>query len=106
MKRPEPAGRSLQALQPLVQKLAALEQRALQGASMSVVAMAAELASILTTVGREAMALVLDQAARAQAEPPKCPTCGHRAGSKGFEDTFFIGRFGRIPVSRRRVVCD
>ena len=105
MKRPEPAGRSLQALQPLLQKLAALEERALQGASMSVVAMAAELASVFTTVGREAMELVLDQAARAQAAPTQCP-CGHQAESKGFEDTFFIGRFGRIPVSRRRVVCD
>ena len=104
MKRPEPAGRSLQALQPLIQKLTALEERALQGACMSVVAMAAELETALVAVGQEAMELVLDQAARAQASPIPCP-CGRQAASKGFEGTFFIGRFGRIPVTRRRVAC-
>jgi hypothetical protein len=104
MKRPQPATYALQALQPLIDKLSALEQRALQGDALSVVAMSAELSDALRATGRGAMERLLDQAARAQVAAP-CE-CGAEAGSKGFEHTFFIGRFGHVPVSRRRMDCD
>jgi hypothetical protein len=104
MQRPQPATYSLQALQPLIDKLSALEQQALQGVSMPVAAMSAVLADALRATGREVMERLLDQAARAQIAAP-CQ-CGAEAGSKGFEHTFFIGRFGRVPVSRRRMDCD
>jgi len=51
------------------------------------------------------MELVLDQAARAQPCSAPCP-CGQEAQSKGFEDTSFVGRFGRVAVSRRRLTCE
>jgi hypothetical protein len=104
MKRPKPVGRSLQALQPLIHKLKALEEGALQGVTIPVAVMTRELAGVFAAVGREAMELVLDQAARAQATSTSC-SCGREAASKGFEDTSFVGRFGRVRVSRRRAAC-
>jgi len=105
MRRPNAAGTTLQTLDPLVQKVAQLEERALRGDPMAVVDMATQLASTLMSVARQTVELVLDQAARAQPAQLPCG-CGARASSKGFEDTFFVGRFGRVEASRRRVVCE
>ena len=63
MRRPHPAGRALEAVTPLMEKLTALEANALQGRSLSVVALAAELAATCAAVARDAMALILEQAA-------------------------------------------
>jgi len=105
MRRPQAAGSILEAVKPLTEKLTALEAKALQGGSISVVAMAAELAATCIVVARTAMTLVLEQAACAQPSSLPC-ACGGEASSKGFEDTSFVGRFGRVPVSRRRMECD
>jgi hypothetical protein len=61
MRRPNVAGLTLQALEPLVQKLTELEQQALRGDSMSVVTLGAALATTLSIVGRRAMELVIQQ---------------------------------------------
>src|SRR5512136_1623287 len=104
MRRPDVAGLTLQALEPLVQKLTQLEQQALRGDSMSVVTLGATLATTLATVGRRAMELVIQQAARA-ADPGQVCTCGRLAKSKGFERTTFVARFGRVEADRRRNEC-
>ena len=78
MRRPKVAGLTLQAPEPLVQKLTDLEQQALRGESMSVVTLGAALATTLSTVGRMAMELVIQQAARAfmdLGKPTNAPTC-------------------------------
>lgn len=106
MRRPEPAGKIGEALAPIVEKLAQLEARALRGESMSVVELSGQLAAVFAAAGRHAMELVLDQAARAQLGPIACPQCAATAQSKGFENTWFIARFGRVPVSRRRFACE
>lgn len=104
MRRPHPAGRALEAVTPLIETLTALEATALQGRSLSVVALAAELAATCAAVARDAMALILEQAARAQPASVAC-ACGGEASSQGFESTSFVGRFGRVSVSRRRMTC-
>lgn len=104
MRRPQAAGKTLEAVKPLIEKLTALEAKALEGSSMSVVAMAAELAATCVEVARDAMTLILDQAARAQPCSVVC-SCGGARSSKGFEGTSFIGRFGRVTLSRRRMEC-
>jgi hypothetical protein len=50
------------------------------------------------------MTRILEQAARAQPCAVPC-SCGGTATSQGFEETAFVGRFGRVPVSRRRLAC-
>jgi hypothetical protein len=95
----------LQALEPLARTLTELEHKALRGEPMPVAELGSVLATTLAAVARHAIELVLDQAARACSAPAPCP-CGCEAVSKGFEGTFFIGRFGRVPVSRRRFVCE
>jgi hypothetical protein len=87
-----------------MEKLTALETRALEGSTMPVVAMAAELEAACRDVARTAMTLLLEQAARAQPCLVSC-SCGGTALSKGFEGTSFIGRFGRVALSRRRMSC-
>lgn len=104
MRRPHAAGRALEALTPLRETLTALEATALEGRSLSVVTMATELAATCAGVAREAMALILAQAARAQPASAPC-ACGGEASSKGFECTSFVGRFGRVSVCRRRMAC-
>jgi hypothetical protein len=104
MRRPDVAGLTLQALEPLVQKLTELETQALRGDSMSVVTLGAVLATTLATVGRSAMELVIQQAARAHGPGQVC-TCGKQAKSKGFERTSFVARFGRVKADRRRNEC-
>lgn len=104
MRRPQPAGKALEAVRPLMETLTALEATALQGRSLSVVAMAAALAATCAGVARDAMALILEQAARAQPASGAC-ACGGEASSQGFEATSFVGRFGRVSVSRRRMAC-
>ena len=104
MKRPQAVGKVLEALQPLMAKLTALEQRALTGDALPVVTLAAELADACRDVAREAMTLLLEQAARAQPSSAPC-ACGGPAASKGFAATSFVGRFGRVPVARRRLKC-
>lgn len=104
MRRPHAAGRALEALTPLRETLTALEATALEGRSLSVVTMATELAATCAGVAREAMALILAQAARAQPASASC-ACGGEASSKGFECTSFVGRFGRVSVCRRRMAC-
>jgi hypothetical protein len=104
MRRPQPVGRILEAVGPLIEKLTALEAKALEGSSMPVVAMAAELDATCRDVARNAMMLLLDQAACAQPCSVPC-RCGGTAWSKGFEGTSFIGRFGRVTLSRRRMTC-
>ena len=94
MRRPKPAGTVLQALEPATQKLEELEGRALRGEALPLVELAASLSQCLQQVARAAMELELDQAARAQPCSSPC-TCGREAKSKGFEDTSFVGRFGR-----------
>lgn len=103
MKRPKPPGKTLQALRPLIEKLTALEEKALRGESMPIVEMGKVLADTFRAVARDVMELTLDQAARAQAAS-SC-SCGNPASPQGFESTFFISRFGRVPVSRRRFRC-
>lgn len=105
MRRPHASGKALEAVNPLIEKLTELEGMALQGHAMPVVSIAAQLAASGTAVARAAMTLILDQAARAQPTSQPCP-CGGEASSKGFEETSFIGRFGRVCVSRRRTVCN
>ena len=105
MRQPKAAGTTLQALDPLVQKLTYLEEQALGGEAVGVVEMASQLSATLKAVAGRVMELVLDQAARAQPTEIPC-RCGGKASSQGFEDTFFIGRYGRVEVSRRRVLCD
>ena len=105
MRRPQPAGTTLEAVKPLVEKLAALEEKALQGGCMSVVAMAAELVATCIEVAREGMRLVLKQAADAQPSSAPC-SCGGVLSSQGFEGTSFVGRLGRVPASRRRMDCN
>ena len=78
MRRPDVAGLTLQALEPLVQKLTEIEQQALRGECMSVVTLRAALATTLSTVGRIAMELVIQQAARAHGPGQVC-TCGRPA---------------------------
>jgi hypothetical protein len=104
MNHPKPAGETLQALGPLVQKLADLEGKALRGEGLPVVQVAAELSTALVAVGQKAMELLLEQAARAQPSRTTC-ACGAEGRSRGFESTWFIGRFGRVVVSRRRMDC-
>ena len=104
MRRPHATGKALEAVKPLMEKLAALEKHALEGHAMSVVAMAAELAATGRDVAREAMTLILEQAARAQPSSVPC-SCGEPAVSKGFENNSFVGRFGRVSVQRRRMEC-
>mgnify|MGYP001600707198 FL=1 len=104
MKRPNAVGQTLQVVEPLIQKLAELEDKALRGEAMTVVALAAELSQELTGVGRRSMEVILDQAARAQPTRLRCP-CGAEAGSQGFESRSFVGRFGRECLSRRRMDC-
>jgi len=96
---------TLEAVKPLIEKLSMLEAKALEGSSMPVVAMAAELDATCRAVARSAMRLILEQAACAQPRSVAC-SCGGMAWSKGFEDTSFIGRFGRVLVSRRRMTCE
>lgn len=105
MRRPYAVGKSLEAVKPLLDKVTALEAKALQGGSVPVAVMAAELAVACAAAARRAMALVLEQAALAQPSSARCQ-CGGQAQSKGFERTSFVGRFGRVPVSRRRMECD
>lgn len=104
MRRPQAGGTVAQALESLATLLAELETRALLGEAMSVVEMATTLATTCRGVARHALALVLDQAARAQVGPVPCE-CGQQAASYGFEKTHYIGRFGNVPVERRRFVC-
>lgn len=104
MRRPQAAGSTLEAVKPLIEKLTALETKALEGSSMPVVAMAAELEATCRDVARKAMTLLLDQAARAQPCSVSC-SCGGTALSKGFESTSFVGRFGRVSLARRRMTC-
>jgi hypothetical protein len=104
MRRPKVAGLTLQALEPLVQKLTDLEQQALRGESMSVVTLGAALATTLSTVGRRAMEFVIQQAALAHGPGQVC-TCGRQAKSRGFEKTTFVARFGRVQAGRRRNEC-
>jgi len=104
MRHPQAAGKVQEAVKPLTEKLAMLEQRALDGNPMPVVALAAELTAACREVAREAMTLILEQAACAQPSSVSC-SCGEQTMSKGFEDTSFVGRFGRVSVSRRRVEC-
>ena len=105
MRRPKAAGTVLQALEPATRTLEELEGRALRGEALPLVELAASLSQCLQEVARVAMELVLDQAARAQACSAPCE-CGREANSKGFEDTSFVGRFGRVAVSRRRFTCE
>ena len=104
MQRPHAAGAVLQALEPLAQKIAELELQALEGKATNIVSMMGELAKSLAAAGREAVELVLDQAARA---PQRCicTKCNMEASSHGFEATSFIGRFGLIKVTMRRMRC-
>ena len=104
MRRPNPPGTVLQALEPARRKLEELEERALRGEALAVVEMAASLSQCLQEVARVTMERVLDQAARAQPCSVPCG-CGREAQSKGFEETSFVGRFGRVAVSRRRFAC-
>jgi hypothetical protein len=104
MRRPHAAGRALEALTPLIEKLSALEATALDGRALSVVTLATELAATCAAVARDAMALILEQAARTQPACAPCP-CGGEASSTGFEGTSFVGRFGRVSVCRRRMAC-
>ena len=97
MRHPHAAGRALEALTPLREKLIALEATALEGRSLSVVTMATELAATCAAVARDAMTLILEQAARAQPASARC-ACGGAASSTGFECTSFVGRFGRVSV--------
>jgi len=105
MRRPRPAGTVLQALEPATRKLQELEGKALRGEALPLVELAASLKQCLGEVARDAMERLLDQAARAQPCTTAC-ACGRQAQSKGFEDTFFVGRFGRVTVSRRRFTCE
>lgn len=105
MRRPQPPGEIGKALTPIVEELARLEERALRGDAMPVVELSKHLSAAFLAAGREAMERLLDQAARAQLGPVPCPSCAQPAESKGFEGTSFIGRFGRVPVSRRRFTC-
>jgi hypothetical protein len=104
MRRPEAAGTTLQVLEPLVQKLTELEQRALRGEAIPVVDLGRALADILAATGRQAMEALLRQAARAQRTHVSC-TCGAKAESKGFERTSFVARFGPVGLERRRMEC-
>lgn len=104
MKQPKAAGATVQALEPLVQKLADLEGRVLGGETMSVAVMSAVLAEMGREIARQAMMVLLDQAARTQPTRATC-TCGAEGASRGFKQTFFVGRFGRVPVSRRQMEC-
>jgi len=104
MRRPHAAGRALEALTPLIEQLTALETLALEGRAVSVVAMAAQLAAACAAVARQAMALILEQAAHTQRASAPC-VCGGHATSKGFEATSFVGRFGEVSVWRRRMAC-
>jgi len=108
MRRPHAAGKSLEAVKPLLEKLAALEATALQGGAVPVAAMTVQLAVACAAAARDAMALVLEQAALAQPSSMPCPHdgCGGQATSKGFESTSFVARFGRVPASRRRMECN
>jgi hypothetical protein len=94
----------VEAVKPLMGTLTALEARALEGRSISVVALAAELEATCRDVARTAMTLLLEQAARAQPCAVAC-SCGGTASSQGFEGTSFIGRFGPVSLSRRRMTC-
>jgi hypothetical protein len=105
MRRPKAPGTVLQALEPATRKLEELEGRALRGEALPLVELAASLSECLQQVARAAMERVLDQAARAQPCSVQC-ACGREAESKGFEDTSFVGRFGRVAVSRRRFTCE
>jgi hypothetical protein len=105
MRQPQAVGRILEALEPLRKKLMEWEASALEGHAMSVVEMSAELAVTSREVARQSMALLLEQAALAQPSSMPC-SCGSETSSKGFEDRSFVSRFGRIPVSRRRMECD
>ena len=105
MRRPNPPGTVLQALDPARRKLEELEGRALRGEALPLVEMAASLSQCLQEVARVAMERVLDQAARAQPCSVSC-ACGRETESKGFEETSFVGRFGRVAVSRRRFTCE
>jgi hypothetical protein len=105
MRRPKATGSVLQALEPARLKLEELEGRALLGEALPVVELAAALGDCLREVARQAMELVLDQAARAEPRSRPC-ACGRQADSKGFEDRSFVGRFGRVLVSRRRFTCE
>src|SRR5437867_7461068 len=104
MRHPKAPGTVLQALEPATRKLEELEGRALRGEAVPLVELAASLSQCLQQVARLAMERVLDQAARAQPCSVPC-ACGREAESKGFEDTSFVGRFGRVAVSRRRFAC-
>src|SRR3989442_2707278 len=88
-----------------MRKLEELEGRALRGEALPLVEMAASLSQCLQEVARVAMERVLDQAARAQPCSVSC-ACGRETESKGFEETSFVGRFGRVAVSRRRFTCE
>lgn len=104
MRRPDAAGTTLQVLEPLVQKLTELEQLALRGEAVAVVALGAKLASLLAATGREAIEVLLRQAARAEGTDVPC-RCGAKAESRGFERTSFVARFGRVGLERRRMEC-
>lgn len=104
MRRPDAAGTTLQVLELLVQKLTEFEQRALRGEAIAVVDLEKALANILAATGREAMEVLLRQAAHAQGTNVSC-TCGAKAESKGFERTSFVARFGAVGLERRRMEC-
>lgn len=104
MRGPQARGSVTQALAPLAALLSTLEERALLVEPMSVVEMATALAATMRGVARHALELVLDQAARAQVGQQPCK-CGQMASSSGFEKTHYIGRFGKVPIERRRFVC-
>src|SRR5262249_2787455 len=107
MRRPDAAGRVLEALEPMAKKLTDLEARALQGAAMPVTVLIGELVEAALAVARQGTALLLRQAAAVAQGEVTCPKCSSKdVGSHGFETTSFIGRVGRIELSRRRLECD
>jgi len=106
MQRPNAAGQVLQALEPMAQKLVELEDQALEGRAMPVVAMIGELVEVALAVARRATELVLQQSARVISTGLKCPECGSQdCASQGFEATSFTGRVGRVALTRRRFKC-
>jgi hypothetical protein len=104
MKQPKAAGTTVQALEPLVQKLAGLEGEVLGGTTMSVAELSTALAKIAREIACCAMETLLEQAACVLPTQTTC-TCGAQAGSRGFEITSFVGRFGRVRLRRRRMEC-
>jgi len=106
MRRPNAAGTILQALEPMAKKLTELEARTLEGVAMPVAALMGELVMAARAAARRGTELLLQQAAAVVPAEPSCPACSSRnVGSHGFEPTSFIGRVGRVELSRRRLEC-